>query len=115
MKASMCNIRGKIRPRRFHEHAMEVKPFFIDKFPVTNALFKKFSMPRTTRPRDARQLPAGLEGRKLSARLGQSAGHLGFARRCARIRGVGGQAPAARMGVAIRGTGHGRQNLSLGQ
>jgi formylglycine-generating enzyme required for sulfatase activity len=29
-------------PRRFHEHTMEIKPFFIDKFPVTNAQFKQF-------------------------------------------------------------------------
>jgi len=29
-------------PRRFHEHLMEIKPFFIDKFPVTNAQFKQF-------------------------------------------------------------------------
>jgi formylglycine-generating enzyme required for sulfatase activity len=29
-------------PRRFHEHRMQIKPFFIDKFPVTNADFKKF-------------------------------------------------------------------------
>ena len=29
-------------PRRFHEHRMEIKPFFIDKYPVTNAEFKKF-------------------------------------------------------------------------
>ncbi len=29
-------------PRRFHEHKMEVKPFFIDKYPVTNSQFKKF-------------------------------------------------------------------------
>jgi len=29
-------------PRRFHEHAMEIKNFFIDKYPVTNARFKKF-------------------------------------------------------------------------
>jgi formylglycine-generating enzyme required for sulfatase activity len=28
--------------RRFHEHAMEIKTFFIDKYPVTNAQFKKF-------------------------------------------------------------------------
>jgi len=24
-------------PRRFHEHTLEIKPFFIDKYPVTNA------------------------------------------------------------------------------
>ncbi len=29
-------------PRRFHEHMLEIKPFFIDKFPVTNAQFKQF-------------------------------------------------------------------------
>ncbi len=40
-------------PRRFHEHAMEVKPFFIDKFPVTNALFKKFVDATHYAPRDA--------------------------------------------------------------
>jgi gamma-glutamyl hercynylcysteine S-oxide synthase len=28
--------------RRFHEHTMEIKPFYIDKYPVTNAEFKKF-------------------------------------------------------------------------
>ena len=29
-------------PRRFHEKKMQVAPFFIDKFPVTNAQFKQF-------------------------------------------------------------------------
>ncbi len=29
-------------PRRFHEKKMDVAPFFIDKFPVTNAEFKHF-------------------------------------------------------------------------
>jgi iron(II)-dependent oxidoreductase len=29
-------------PRRFHEHEMTVAPFYIDKFPVTNAQFKLF-------------------------------------------------------------------------
>jgi gamma-glutamyl hercynylcysteine S-oxide synthase len=29
-------------PRRFHEHPMQVAPFFIDKYPVTNAQFKQF-------------------------------------------------------------------------
>jgi len=28
--------------RRFHEHRMTIKPFFMDKYPVTNAEFKKF-------------------------------------------------------------------------
>jgi iron(II)-dependent oxidoreductase len=29
-------------PRRFHEHTMDIKSFFIDKYPVTNAQFKQF-------------------------------------------------------------------------
>jgi len=29
-------------PRRFHEHTTEIKPFYIDKYPVTNAQFKEF-------------------------------------------------------------------------
>jgi len=29
-------------PRRFHEHPLHIKSFYIDKYPVTNAAFKKF-------------------------------------------------------------------------
>ena len=29
-------------PRRFHDHPMHIKSFWIDKYPVTNAQFKKF-------------------------------------------------------------------------
>lgn len=29
-------------PRRFHEHSMQMKPFWIDTYPVTNAQFKMF-------------------------------------------------------------------------
>jgi formylglycine-generating enzyme required for sulfatase activity len=29
-------------PRRYHLHKMHIKPFYIDKYPVTNAEFKKF-------------------------------------------------------------------------
>jgi iron(II)-dependent oxidoreductase len=39
-------------PRRFHEHKMQIKPFFIDKFPVTNAQFKQFLDDRHYAPRD---------------------------------------------------------------
>jgi len=39
-------------PRRFHEHAMEINPFFIDKFPVTNAEFKRFLDATHYAPRD---------------------------------------------------------------
>jgi formylglycine-generating enzyme required for sulfatase activity len=29
-------------PRRFHEHKMQINSFYVDKYPVTNAEFKKF-------------------------------------------------------------------------
>ena len=39
-------------PRRFHEQNMQVKPFFIDKYPVTNAQFKEFLDASHYAPRD---------------------------------------------------------------
>jgi gamma-glutamyl hercynylcysteine S-oxide synthase len=39
-------------PRRFHEHRMQIKPFYIDKFPVTNAEFKKFLEATHYKPAD---------------------------------------------------------------
>ena len=39
-------------PRRFHEKTMEVAPFFIDKFPVTNAQFKQFLDAANYTPKD---------------------------------------------------------------
>ncbi len=39
-------------PRRFHEHRMHVNAFYIDKFPVTNAAFKKFLAATHYRPQD---------------------------------------------------------------
>ncbi len=40
-------------PRRFHEHTLEVKPFFIDKYPVTNAQFKQFLDATHYAPKDS--------------------------------------------------------------
>jgi formylglycine-generating enzyme required for sulfatase activity len=40
-------------PRRFHEHVLTVAPFFIDKFPITNAQFKQFLAATHYAPRDA--------------------------------------------------------------
>jgi formylglycine-generating enzyme required for sulfatase activity len=39
-------------PRRFHEHPMQIKPFYIDKYPVTNAEFKKFLDASHYHPKD---------------------------------------------------------------
>jgi len=39
-------------PRRFHEHPMHLQSFWIDKFPVTNAQFKKFMDASHYHPQD---------------------------------------------------------------
>jgi len=39
-------------PRRFHEHSMEIKPFYMDKYPVTNVEFKKFLDASHYHPKD---------------------------------------------------------------
>ncbi len=39
-------------PRRFHEHPMHVSSFYIDKYPVTNAEFKKFIDSTHYHPKD---------------------------------------------------------------
>ena len=38
--------------RRFHEHPVQIKPFYIDKYPVTNADFKKFLDASHYHPKD---------------------------------------------------------------
>ena len=40
-------------PRRFHEHQMQIKPFYIDKYPVTNSDFKKFLDATHYQPKDS--------------------------------------------------------------
>jgi len=39
-------------PRRFHEHKVHIKSFYIDRYPVTNAEFKKFLDSARYHPRD---------------------------------------------------------------
>jgi iron(II)-dependent oxidoreductase len=38
--------------RRFHEHRLDLKPYYIDQYPVTNAEFKKFLDATHYRPKD---------------------------------------------------------------
>ena len=40
-------------PRRFHGRQMKLEPFWIDKYPVTNAQFRKFLMASSYRPVDS--------------------------------------------------------------
>ena len=62
-------------PRRFHDETMQVAPFFIDKFPVTNAQFKEFLDATNYAPRDTMNFlrdwkngsyPAGWEKRPVT-------------------------------------------------
>ena len=95
-------------PRRHHLKKLDIKSFYIDKFPVTNAEFKRFLDATHYQPERRSQFSAGLEGRHLSGGLGEQAGDVGVARRCARLRRVGGQAASARVGVAVCRAGNGR-------
>ena len=103
-------------PRRFHEHTMQVAPFFIDKYPGHQRPVQ--AVPRR-HPLRARATPSTscATGRtaRYPAGLGQPPRHLGLARRCARLCEVGRQAPAPRVGVAIGRAGHRRPPLSLGK
>ena len=66
-------------PRRFHEHKMQVAPFFIDKFPVTNAQFKQFLDATHYAPADTINFLRDWKNGSLSAGLGQPPRHLGLA------------------------------------
>jgi gamma-glutamyl hercynylcysteine S-oxide synthase len=62
-------------PRRFHEHPMRMKSFWIDRYPVTNAQFKKFLDSTHYHPQDdlnflrawkAGNFPAGWDNRPVT-------------------------------------------------
>jgi formylglycine-generating enzyme required for sulfatase activity len=62
-------------PRRFHSHSIDIKPLFIDKYPVTNAQFKQFVDAAHYAPRDTLnflrdwkdgRFPAGWENRPVT-------------------------------------------------
>ena len=103
-------------PRRFHEHSHAGQaPFFIDKFPVTNAQFKQFLDATHYAPKDSINFlrdwkngtyPQGWDNRPVTWVS------LEDARAYAK---VGRQAPAPRVGVATGSAGHRWPRLSLGQ
>ena len=82
-------------PRRFHEKVMQVAPFFIDKYPVTNADFKRFLDATHYAPRDTTNFLRDWKQRNLSGGMGKPASDMGLSRRCARLRSLGRQALAA--------------------
>ena len=73
---------------------MQIKPFWIDKYPVTNAQFKKFLDATHYHPQDDLNFLRDWKDGNFR-RLGEQACNLGFIGGCARLCGMGGQALAA--------------------
>ena len=92
-------------PRRGHARKMQIKGFYIDKYPVTNAEFLSFLESPNYKPADDHNFLRDWENGRARGRLGEQAGDLGVARRRARLCAMGRQTAAARMGVAICGQG----------
>jgi len=101
-------------PRRYHDHALHVRTFWIDKFPVTNAEFKKFLEATHYHPQDDLNFLRDWKNGTYPEAWEQ-AGYLGIPGRRARLCGMGGQASAPRMGVAVCRTGNRRAAVPLGQ
>lgn len=57
--------------RRFHEHRMRIAPFYMDKYPVTNAEFKKFMDATHYRPKDELNLLRNWKGGTYPERWGK--------------------------------------------
>ena len=102
-------------PRRHHDKEMDIQGFYIDKYPVTNAQFKRFLDASGYKPKDEHNFLKDWQGGTYPAGLGPQAGHLGLAGGRPGLCRLGRQAAAARMGMAVRGAGQRRPALSLGQ
>ena len=79
------------------------RSFYIDRTPVTNAEFKKFLDATSYHPKDDHNFLRDWKNGSYPEGWEQKACHLGLYRRCSRLRQVGRQASAARMGMAVRG------------
>ena len=82
-------------PRRYHDQEIEVKPFYIDRFPVTNQQFKKFLDATHYSPTDRHNFLREWHDRNVSRGFNGSAGYLGVARRRACLRRLGRKTAAA--------------------
>ncbi len=102
-------------PHRHHDKEMDIQGFFIDKYPVTNAQFKRFLDASGYKPKDDHNFLKSWQGGTYPSGQGPQAGHLGFVGRREGLRRLGRKTPTARMGMAVRGAGHRRPAFSLGQ
>ena len=81
----MCSIRGKTRRGAFTNTPCEIKPFFIDKYPVTNAQFKEFLDATHYAPRDGIDFLRDWKDGTYPQGWDSRPGDLGFTGRCARL------------------------------
>ena len=93
-------------PPRHHDKELEIAAFYIDKYPVTNAQFKRFLDASGYRPKDDHNFLKDWKDGNVPGGLGPQAGDLGFARGRPGLCRLGRQAAAARMGVAVCGPRH---------
>ena len=82
-------------PRRDHIHTMEIAPFYIDRYPVTNEQFKKFLDATHYHPEDDHNFLRDWKNGTYPDGLGEQAGDVGVVGRCACVCGLGGQATSA--------------------
>ena len=106
---STFNIPGRTVAAPPSHTAMHIGSFYIDKYPVTNAEFKRFLDATHYHPADDHNFLKDWKNGTYPAGLGEQAGDLGFAGRRARLCEVGGQALAARMGMAVCRARHRRR------
>ncbi len=102
-------------PRRQHHHILDIAGFYLDKYPVTNAQFAEFLKRSHYHPKDDHNFLRDWKGGSYPDGVGQQAGDMGLSRRRPCLRRRGRQAPPARVGMAIRGSGLGWTPLSVGQ
>ena len=90
------------RPARNHSHVVTIPPFHIDRTGVTNAQYQQFLDATHYRPGDSHNFLAAWDWsdpRHPHHRgLGRQTRHLGVAGGCARLRELGRQAAAQRLG-----------------
>ena len=89
-----------------HRARVRIGAFYIDRFPVTNAQFKAFLDATGYRPRDDHNFLRHWHERRAAGGWENKPVTWVVDRRCARLCEVGGQAPAARMGMAVCRAGH---------
>ena len=102
------------QPQRSHDKELDIKAFLIDKYPVTNAQFKKFVDASGYRPTDNHNFLKDWKNGAYPDGWGNKPVTWVSIEDARGLRSVGGQTIAARMGMAIRGPRQRRPALPVG-